>query len=62
MILDSHDNLVWNDGKRLLALVGVSDLIVATTDDSVLVMPRSKAQQVKDVVSQLQKEGRTRFL
>jgi hypothetical protein len=37
-------------------------LIVATTDDSVLVMPRSKAQQVKDVVSQLQKEGRTRFL
>lgn len=62
VILDSHDNLVWSDGKRLLALVGVSDLIVATTDDAVLVMPKSKAQQVKDVVSQLQKEGRTRFL
>jgi len=62
VIIDSHDNLVWSDGQRLLALIGVRDLIVATTDDAVLVMPRSRAQQVKDAVVQLQKEGRTRFL
>ena len=55
-------NLVWNDGKRLLALIGVEDLIVATTDDAVLVMPRDRAQQVKDAVTTLQKEGRTEFL
>ena len=62
VLVDAARNLVWNDGKRLLALIGVEDLIVATTDDAVLVMPRQRAQQVKDAVTLLQKEGRTEFL
>ncbi len=62
VLVDSSRNLVWNDGKRLLSLIGVEDMIVATTDDAVLVMPRQRAQQVKDVVTILQKEGRTEFL
>ncbi len=62
VILDAHNNLVWCDGKRLLTLIGVSELIVATTDDAVLIIPRERAQQVKDAVAQLQKEGRTQYL
>ena len=62
VVIDAHNNLVWSDGQRLLTLIGVSDLIVAMTDDAVLVMPRQQAQLVKDAVVQLQKEGRTRFL
>ncbi len=44
--------------KKLLAAVGVEDVIAVVTEDSVLVASKDKAQQVKDVVARLKKEGR----
>ncbi len=32
-------------------MVGCDDLIVVHTDDATLVCPRSKAQQIKDVIA-----------
>ena len=43
--------------KRVIALVGVEDLVIVETDDALLVMPRSRAQDVKDVVEALKKRG-----
>jgi len=43
--------------SRLLAAVGVEDLIVVETDTAVLVAPRALAQRVKDLVERLQREG-----
>jgi mannose-1-phosphate guanylyltransferase len=43
--------------KRVVALVGVEDLVVVETDDALLVVPRSKAQEVKHVVEQLKARG-----
>jgi len=37
--------------------VGVDDLVVVETDDALLVVPRSKAQDVKHVVEQLKARG-----
>jgi mannose-1-phosphate guanylyltransferase len=42
-----------------VALVGVSDLVVVETDDAVLVIPRSRAQDVRAVVDELKKRGDT---
>jgi mannose-1-phosphate guanylyltransferase len=42
---------------RVIALVGVDDLVVVETDDALLVVPRSRAQDVKDVVDALKKRG-----
>ena len=39
--------------RRLVALVGVDDLVVVETDDAVLVAHKDRVQQVKDVVAQL---------
>jgi mannose-1-phosphate guanylyltransferase/mannose-6-phosphate isomerase len=39
--------------ERLVAAVGVSDLVIVDTGDAVLVANREKAQDVKEVVSQL---------
>ncbi|WP_330946415.1 mannose-1-phosphate guanylyltransferase/mannose-6-phosphate isomerase [Thermomonas sp. LB-4] len=39
--------------RRLVALVGVDDLVVVETDDAVLVARKDRVQQVKDVVAQL---------
>jgi len=45
--------------RRLVALVGVENLIVVETDDAVLVAHKDKVQEVKDVVARLKDEQRT---
>jgi mannose-1-phosphate guanylyltransferase/mannose-6-phosphate isomerase len=45
--------------RRLVALVGVDDMIVVETDDAVLVARKDKVQQVKDVVALLKQEQRS---
>jgi len=42
----------------LTAVVGVKDLIVVTTPDAVLVLPRDRAEDVKGLVARLKEEGR----
>lgn len=39
--------------KRLVALVGVDDVIVVETEDAVLILPRERAQDVKKIVEAL---------
>lgn len=45
-------------GGRLVAAVGVNDLIVVETDDAVLVADRKSDQNVKAIVEQLRREER----
>lgn len=44
--------------KRLVSLLGVADLIVVDTDDAILVAHKSHSQDVKEIVSQLNKHKR----
>ncbi len=46
-------------GQRLVAMVGLDDVIVVETDDAVLVGKADRMQEVKTVVSQLKTEGRS---
>jgi len=61
--VDSRGNYVCDrttsGAKRVIALVGVEDLVVVETDDAVLVIPRAKAQDVRAVVEELKKRGDT---
>ncbi len=59
--LDAHNNFVDARGK-LVALVGVENLIVVDTPDALLVADRSRAQQVGDVVKALEKRRRDDLL
>ncbi|WAC63213.1 mannose-1-phosphate guanylyltransferase/mannose-6-phosphate isomerase [Pseudoxanthomonas sp. SL93] len=45
--------------QRLVALVGVDDIVVVETDDAVLVARKDRVQDVKLVVAQLKKEQRS---
>lgn len=56
-LLDCRNTLALSSG-RLLAMVGVQDLMVVETSDAVLVAHRSAVQQVAAVVHQLDEEGR----
>jgi len=55
--LDSHNNFVDARGK-LVALVGVKDLIIVDTPDALLIASRARAQQVGDIVKALEKQNR----
>jgi mannose-1-phosphate guanylyltransferase len=60
LVLNSHGNIVYTD--KLVALVGVEDLVVVDTGDALLVGSKHQMQKIKDVVEQLQKQGRTDLL
>ena len=53
----SHNNLV-HAGGRLVALVGVSNLVVVETPDAVLVTSREHSQDVKLIVAELNQRQR----
>ncbi len=55
--IDSRNSYAY--AQRLVALVGVDDLVVVETDDAVLVARKDKVQQVKDVVATLKSQQRT---
>ncbi len=55
--LDCHDSLIIGR-DRLIAGIGLDDLLVVETDDVVLVAKRGESQQVKEVVNRLKKLGR----
>lgn len=46
-------------GQRLVAMVGLDDVIVVETDDAVLVGKADRMQEIKTVVAQLKAEGRS---
>jgi mannose-1-phosphate guanylyltransferase/mannose-6-phosphate isomerase len=49
---DTTGCVVHSDG-RLTTLVGVKDLVVVSTSDAVMVVPRSRAQDVRELVTKL---------
>ena len=54
--LDAENNVVAGDDVHV-SLVGVDDLAVVAYDDRVLVVPTAKAQQVRDLVAELERRG-----
>jgi mannose-1-phosphate guanylyltransferase / mannose-6-phosphate isomerase len=51
-------NSIIHAERQLTAVVGMKDVIVVSTPDAVLVLPRSHAEEVKALVAQMQKKGR----
>lgn len=51
--IDSRNSYIRASG-RLIAVVGMEDVVVVDTDDALLVTTRHQAQQVKQVVKQLE--------
>lgn len=57
LLQDCHNTLALSEG-RLVACVGVSDLVVVETADAILVVHRDKTQDVKKIVDRLKVQSR----
>jgi mannose-1-phosphate guanylyltransferase/mannose-6-phosphate isomerase len=54
--IDSHDSIIFSS-DRLVATLGVSDLVVVDTTDATLVLPKDRAQDVRQIVDALKLMG-----
>ena len=61
LLLDSHGCTAYSV-DRLVAAVGVKDLIMVQAGKSVLVCPASQAQRVKEIVETLTEKGEEEYL
>jgi mannose-1-phosphate guanylyltransferase/mannose-1-phosphate guanylyltransferase/mannose-6-phosphate isomerase len=57
VVEDSRGNFIRSD-SRLVAALGIEDLVIVATSDAVLVTPRERDQDVKRVVDKLIASGR----
>lgn len=55
-------NCICYSDNRLIATIGIEDIIVAETEDAVLVCRKDQAQKVKEVVELLKTKGLVRYL
>jgi mannose-1-phosphate guanylyltransferase/mannose-6-phosphate isomerase len=55
--VDTRDCLVYSD-QRLTAVIGMKDTIVVNTSDAVMVVPRQRAQEVRELVETLKRGNR----
>lgn len=58
VILQDVRNSLLHAGDRLVAAVGVDDLVVIETADAVLIASKEKVQNIKDIVSKLKDQNR----
>jgi len=61
LLIDTTGSMVFGD-RRLVAAIGLEDMIIVDSEDAVLVVPRSRAQDVRKVVDALKRARKTRYL
>jgi len=61
-VLDANANIVDNRSPGIVALLGVSNLVVVRTKDAILVAHRDDEQRVKELVEKLRTENNEHYL
>ncbi len=60
--LDSRNNvIISSQDHHLIALIGIRDCIIVHTPDATLVCPKTEAQQIKQLVAQLEQQYEKKF-
>ncbi len=59
--VDTNSSLFYSP-NRLIATVGLEDMIVIDTDDVILVCPKSRAQEVRHLVEALRRNNKHKYL
>lgn len=59
--IDTTNSVVWSESRRMVATVGLTNVIVVDTDDALLVVDRSRSQDVRKIVDLLKEAMRSRL-
>lgn len=58
---DSQNNLLMLN-KRLVATIGLHDMVIIDTSDALLICPKDMSQSVKQIVQMLKSQGLTKYI
>jgi len=59
---DSSGNFMHTTSGKLVATIGVHDMILMEAEDAILVCPRDRAQEVKDIVGKLEEKNLKQYV
>ncbi len=59
---DARNNIIVADEGKLIAMAGVSNMVVVQSGDATLILPRDRAQDVRNLVESLRAASLQRFL
>ncbi len=60
--VDTHNTLVYGPKDKIIATLGINDMIIVDTGDALLVCPQGRAQDVKKIVGRLEEQGLDSYL
>lgn len=58
--IDTKNTIIY--GNTLITTIGVQDMIIIKTDDALMICPKARAQEVKDIVELLKANGKLQYL
>jgi len=59
--IDTHNTFTFGE-KRLIATIGIHDLIIVDTEDALLICDRDREQEVREIVRMLSEQGKDEYL
>lgn len=59
--IDTSGSIIYGKKGKMIATIGVDDMIIIDTEDALLVCPKSRAQDVKKIIEELKKRGDSRI-
>lgn len=59
--LNTRNSMLFG-GERLIATIGIEDMVIVDAGDAVLVCPMEREQEVRDLVAQLERQGLNQYL
>lgn len=60
--LDSHNNLVYGKQGKMIAMIGLNDMIVVDTDDALLICPRGRSEDMKKLIKKIEDSNQEAYL
>lgn len=59
---DTTDCLIYGLKNKLIATIGLDDMIIVDTPDALLICPKKRASEVKEIVEKIKKKGMISYL
>lgn len=60
--IDTENSLIYGKNGKIIATIGIKDIVIVDSDDALLVCDKYRAQEVKKVVEKLKKEKKEKYL
>lgn len=60
--VDTEGSLIYGTEKKLIATIGIKDLVIVETDDALLICDKKRSQDVKKIVEKLKKSNNKKLL